>query len=51
MTFSIDKIRTKQRFWDSRCHQGENILLVYPENGKSPLIVNLTTKIIAVLEP
>lgn len=49
MTFSIDKIRTKQRFWDRRCHQGENVLLVYPDDGGPPRVVNLTTNIIAVV--
>lgn len=52
MTFSMDKIRAKQRFWDKRCHQGENVLLVYSDDGGSPRVVNLTTNIIAVeLEP
>jgi len=49
MTFSMDKIRAKQRFWDRRCHQGENVLLVYPEGGGPPRVVNLTTKPIAIL--
>lgn len=51
MTFSMDKIRSKQRFWDKRCHQGENILLIYPLDGTCPQVVNLTTKIIAIVQP
>ena len=49
MTFSTDKIRAKQRLWDMRRYEGQNVLLVYPEDGGSPQIVNLTTKPMLVL--
>ena len=51
MPFSINKIRAKQRVWDSRVHEGEQVVLIYPADGTAPQIVKVTQPVVAVVIP